>query len=245
MGTPVATPTDLQTFLGLSTIDSARATLILLLAQNLCEGVLTPLPATANAVVLDVAARAFVNPQAVQAESAGPFHVQFGAQSAVGGLFLTRANKANLRRLNGAGGAFSIDPLPKGVSAVQLVTVGGTPTGGTFTLSFVNQVSGPIPFNATAQQVQTALTALSAVGAGNVTVTGSGPYTVTFSGVLATTPVPTLGADPSGLTGGVSPSVAVTVVTKGVLAAGQGLAPWDFDYYDHGGTSQYVPGGFV
>lgn len=249
MGTPVAIPDDLQTYLGLASIDLDRATLILQLAQNLCEGILNPLPATANAVVLEVAARAFTNAQQLSGASLGTGHLQYasnGAGMPVGGLYLSRSDKANLRRLAGSGGAFSIDPLPKGVSAVQTVSIGGGPTGGTFTLSFVNQPTVPIAFDADAPTVQAAINGLSAIGAGNVTVTGNngGPYTVTFGGTLATTPVPTLGADASGLTGGTSPSVVVTVVTKGVLGPGQGLPPWDFDYYDFGST-QYVPGGFL
>lgn len=249
MGIPVASPDDLQTYLGDSSIDAARATLILQLAQNLCEAVVSPLPDTANAVVLEVAARAYVNPKQLGSATLGTAHLQYGATgpgSPIGGLYLSRQDKANLRRLAGSGGAFSIDPLPKGVSAVQLVTIGGAPTGGTFTLSFVNQATAPIAYNADAASVAAAVNALSAIGSGNVTVTGSagGPYTVTFGGVLATTPVPTLSSDASGLTGGTSPSVVVSVVQKGVLAAGQGLPPWDFDYYDFGST-QYVPGGFV
>lgn len=249
MGAPVASPSDLQTYLGLPSIDNARATLILELAQNLCEAVLSPLPSTANAVVLAVAARAFTNAQQLTGASLGTGHLQYGATGTgtpIGGLYLSRQDKANLRRLAGSGGAFSIDPLPKGVSAVQVVTIGGAPTGGTFALSFVNQPTAPIPFNADAPTVQAAIDALTAIGAGNVIVTGNvgGPWTLTFGGVLATTPVPTLGSDASGLTGGTSPTVVVTVVTKGVLAAGQGLPPWDFDYYDFGST-QYVPGGFL
>jgi hypothetical protein len=242
----VAQPSDLQTFLGVPTIDTNRATMMIGLAQDLCETILNPLPANAQAVVLAVAARAFTNPQAVASEGAGPFHVAY--QAGVGGLFLTRADKANLRRLGGGGGAFSIHLLPPGVSAVQLVTIGGVPTGGTFTLSFVGQTTGPIAYNATAVAVQAALQSLTALGVGNVTVTGAngGPWTVTFAGLLATTPVPLLGSDSSLLTGGTGPSVVVTQVTAGVLGAGQGLPPWDFDYYDNrSSTPQWAPGGFV
>lgn len=247
MGTPVATPDDLQTYLGLQAVDTARATMLLEDAQNLCESIVSPLPATARGIVVSIAARAYTNAGQYQDASLGTARVQFAASGAgtpVGGMYLSRSDKANLRRLAGSGGAFSVDPLPKGTSAVQLVTLTNV-TGGTFVLSFVNQPTSPIPYNADAVTVQAAINALTAIGAGNVLVTGNpaGPWTVTFAGVLATTPVPTLGVDSSGLTG-TSPSAAVTVVTKGVLAAGQGLPPWDFDYYDFGST-QYVPGGFT
>ncbi|MGW4119889.1 hypothetical protein [Nocardia sp. NPDC004711] len=71
------------------------------------------------------------------------------------------------------------------------VTIGGSPTGGTFPLTFNGQTASGIAYNATAAAVQTALEALSSIGAGNVTVTGSagGPYTVTVNkiGVLSST----------------------------------------------------------
>jgi hypothetical protein len=64
--------------------------------------------------------------------------------------------------------------------------------------------------------VQTALTALSTIGSGNVAVTGSagGPYTVTFQGALANSPEPLLTGNSSALT----PSGTVTVAntTTGV-----------------------------
>lgn len=246
MSAPLVTPDDLGVYLNDSGINVGRASAMITDAQTLCETIVSPLPTAASVVVKRVAARAYVTTtttKGAQIAAAGsPF---VGTVGSAGGVWLTRADKADLRRLAGSGGAFSIDPLPKGVSAVQCVTVGGAPTGGTFTLSFVNQPTTGIPWNADAPTVQSAINALTAIGAGNVLVTGNagGPWTITFAGVLATTPVPTLGADASGLTGG-TPSVVVTVVTKGVLAAGQGLPPWDFDYYDFGST-QYVPGGFL
>ena len=58
------------------------------------------------------------------------------------------------------------------------VTLSGTPTGGTFTLSVSGQTTADIAYNATAAAVKSALEALPNVGAGNATVTGSGPYVV-------------------------------------------------------------------
>ncbi|MCU1640914.1 MAG: hypothetical protein JWN03_1189 [Nocardia sp.] len=65
------------------------------------------------------------------------------------------------------------------------VTIGGTPTGGTFPLTFNGQTATGIAYNAAASAVQTALEALSTIGTGNVTVTGSagGPYTVAINRV--------------------------------------------------------------
>jgi hypothetical protein len=115
MSTPVAEPNDLGVYLGVDVIDVPRATLILQLANDLCESIVSPLPASAKGTVLEVASRVFVNPQNVLSESVGPYHVQHGSGTvgnSHGGLFLSRANVATLRRLAGGTGAFSIDPTP-------------------------------------------------------------------------------------------------------------------------------------
>lgn len=100
---------------------------------------------------------------------------------------------------------------------VQTVTITGTPTGGTFTLTFDGETTGPIDFDATNTEVDTALEALSNIGVGEVTVTGGpGPgsaFTVTFSTALGN--VPQMTASGAGLTGGTAPAVAVTTATPG------------------------------
>jgi hypothetical protein len=71
-----------------------------------------------------------------------------------------------------------------GTAEVQTVSFGGTPTGGTFTLTYNGQTTAAIAWNATAAAVQTALRDLGTIGAAGVTVTGGpGPtaYTVTFA----------------------------------------------------------------
>jgi len=104
---------------------------------------------------------------------------------------------------------------------VQTVTITGGPTGGTFTLTFSGQTTAAIAYNATAATVQTALQALSNIGAGNVTVTGNagGPYTVDFVGTLANTDVAQMTATPS-FTGGTSPGVTIATTTAGGADAG-------------------------
>jgi hypothetical protein len=73
----------------------------------------------------------------------------------------------------------------------QVVTLGGGPTGGTFTLTYTTPnpsnttaTTTGIAFNATAAEVQTALEGLANIGAGNVAVSGAagGPWTVEFEG---------------------------------------------------------------
>lgn len=101
---------------------------------------------------------------------------------------------------------------------IQLVTVTGTPTGGTFTLTFDGQTTAGIAFDATAAAVKSALAALSSVGGtANVAVSGStsGPWTVEFQGSLADTNVAQMTADATGLTGGTTPAVTVTTSTEG------------------------------
>lgn len=104
-----------------------------------------------------------------------------------------------------------------GTAEVQTVTVTGTPTGGTFTLTFDGATTAAIAFDAVAADVQSALEALANVEPGDVTATG-GPLpaavTVTFTG-FAGTNVPQMTADASGLTGGTDPDVVVATTTEG------------------------------
>lgn len=225
MSTPVATSDDLATYLNISNIDANRATLILGMAQDLCETIVSPLPDTAKAVVLDVAARAFVNPQQLADASLGTAHLQYGAAngSVIGGLYLSRTNKASLRRLAGRGMAFTADVMPTGTNAVQTITVAAT--AGTFTLTFSGATTTPLAYNATALQVQSALEALGPIGSGNVAVTGA--YTVTFVNDMGTRVQPPITADGTNLTG----TIVVAQTTTGVKAPGQDLPPWDYDYY--------------
>jgi hypothetical protein len=109
--TPIATTDDLATYLNVTDIDLDRANLLLTLAQDKCEAVVSPLPITALGVVLDIAARAYSNPTATQSTAPGPFGTPLG--SLPGGLFLTKTNIAELSRLSTTNsGAFTIDPTP-------------------------------------------------------------------------------------------------------------------------------------
>lgn len=99
---------------------------------------------------------------------------------------------------------------------VQTVTITGTPTGGTFTLSFGGQTTAPIAYNATAAAVQDAIRGLDNVGTNNVTVTGGPgpgtPYVVTFGANAGNVAQMTAAGS---FTGGTSPAVAVTTTTPG------------------------------
>lgn len=108
---------DFGVYLNNPDLDRVRARSILDRAQRLCESIVKPLPAGAEDVVIDVAQRAFANPVSVggatayYAEGEGPFSDTTPGSSG-GGLYLTQNNIATLRRLNGSGGAFSIDTCP-------------------------------------------------------------------------------------------------------------------------------------
>lgn len=109
--------------------------------------------------------------------------------------------------------------------AVQKVSLTGSPTGGTFTLSFGGNTTSAIAFNAANTAVQSALTALASIGVGNVTVSkGTSWWIVSFKSALAATGVATMTINASGLTGGSSPSGNVTVLQAGVARYTSGLA---------------------
>ncbi len=109
-------------------------------------------------------------------------------------------------------------------SAVQIVTLTGVLSGGTFTLSTVAPLpqgrTGPIAFDATAAQVQAALYTIQGM-AGNVVVSGSsGFYTLTFQGRFAGQAIPNLVGNSSGLTGAY-PGIQIGTQTQGGTAIGE------------------------
>lgn len=87
------------------------------------------------------------------------------------------------------------------------VTITGTPTGGTFTITVAGQTTAGIAYNAIASVVQTAVQGLTTVGSGKATITGSGggPYVIVFDPSLGVLTVTASGAS---LTGGSTPAAA-------------------------------------
>lgn len=120
-----------------------------------------------------------------------------------------------------------------GTSAVQTLTFGGTPTGGTFKLRFKGQRTASISWSATnstlVANVDAALEALSTIGTGNVTVAvgtmtaGIGTLTITFAGTLAKAKQPLVAVANNALTG-TAPTLAIAETTPGVDAALRGLS---------------------
>lgn len=110
------------------------------------------------------------------------------------------------------GGAVILTP-----SEVQTITITGTATSGSYTLTFSGQTTAAIAWNATATAVRTALEALSNIEVGDVTTTGGPhpgtPVVVTFAGQYAGTDVTAMTATSSLV--GTGPGVTVTTTTPG------------------------------
>lgn len=108
---------------------------------------------------------------------------------------------------------------PGGVDEVQTLTITGTPTGGTFKLAYKGQTTANIAYNANAAAVQTALRALSRLGAG-VVCGGGGlpgtPVTITFTGAkLGKQGQELITVASPAFTGGTTPAASVTRTTPG------------------------------
>lgn len=125
------------------------------------------------------------------------------------------------------GGYASAGAPSAGTDEVQTITIGGTPSGGTFKLRFMGFTTGPITWSSTnntlRDNVDAALEALPVIGSGGVTTavgtmtSGVGTLTVTFAGNLGKRAVPTMSVESNDLTG-TDPTVAVEETTPGVDA---------------------------
>lgn len=118
----------------------------------------------------------------------------------------------------------------------QRVTITGSPTGGTFTLTYSSQTTGPISYNANPQAIQQALEALTNVAPGDVIVSGgplpATPVDIEFAGALGGLDV-TLVTTTASFTGGTSPAAAVTVIAAG--AAGTAVVQHDLHFINNVG----------
>lgn len=118
-----------------------------------------------------------------------------------------------------------------GTSEIQTLTIGGTPTSGTFKLAFEGMTTAAITWTATdatlVANIDAALEALPGIGTGGVTAaagtvsSGIGTITLTFAGNRAKQAVPLISVADNSLAG-TSPTLAVTETTPGVDAAGRG-----------------------
>jgi hypothetical protein len=113
------------------------------------------------------------------------------------------------------------------VNEQHQIQLTGTYTGGTFTLTYNfgsgNVTTGTIAYNASAATVQSAIAALSGVGAGQVIVTGgpgpSTPWVVQFTGTLAGTVVDAGTVNGGSLTGNGGVTITTTQHGAGLSSA--------------------------
>ncbi len=119
-----------------------------------------------------------------------------------------------------------------GTDEVQTLTIGGTPTGGTFKLAFDGHTTAAMTWvgdddAALIAAVDAALEALANIGTGGVTcaagtlTSGIGTVTITFGGNLTKLAVPTITVAENSLEG-TSPTLAVAETTPGVTATARG-----------------------
>lgn len=191
--------------------------------------------APGNAARLDTSTGKFTKSNATSAAEARMYGVLVGQKACLSGLPITAIRKGVVSGYDLSGLAYDQDVFlsatdgalcdaDPGANEKQTVTISGSPTGGTFTLTFGGQTTSGLAHNASAATVEAALEALSTIGQGNVQVTGSagGPYTVEFVGALAKTNVAAMTADGASLTGGSTPSVAVAASQAGVASVKAG-----------------------
>lgn len=117
-----------------------------------------------------------------------------------------------------------------GTNEIQTLTFGGTPTAGTFTLTYEGATTSAITWSSTngtlVSNIDTALEALRTIGTGGVTTAvgvmtaGIGTITVTFTGNNAKLNVDEMTAS-SSLTG-TAPTLTPSTTTPGVTADGRG-----------------------
>jgi hypothetical protein len=119
-----------------------------------------------------------------------------------------------------------------GTNEVQTLTIGGTPTGGTFTLGFEGRSTAAITWSSTngtlLGNMNTAMdnaygTGAIVAAAGTLTA-GIGTVTLTFGANYAKRAVPTMTVVQNALTG-TTPTLAIAETTPGVDATGRGTAP--------------------
>lgn len=133
-----------------------------------------------------------------------------------------------MTQIEGGIGVYENAGVPgAGTSEVQTLTIGGTPTGGTFKLAYDGQTTAAITWSATdatlVANIDAALEALTNIGTGGVTVadstltSGIGDATITFGGNLAKLAVNTITVADNSLTG-TAPTLAVVETTAGVTA---------------------------
>lgn len=104
-----------------------------------------------------------------------------------------------------------------GTNAVQTITVTGTPTGGTYKLSFGGDETTAIAHNADTAAVLAALLALDSINISDIHQYESDPLTFEFVGALGLQPLAEITLSDNSLEGGTDPSVTIETTTPGVV----------------------------
>ena len=122
-----------------------------------------------------------------------------------------------------------------GTDEVQTLTIGGTPTGGTFKLALEGFTSSSVTWSATnatlLANLNTALRAMPNLGASEITAAagtltaGIGTITLTFGGNRGKQLIPSLFTVAENALTGTAPTLAVAETTPGVDATARGSAP--------------------
>lgn len=122
-----------------------------------------------------------------------------------------------------------------GNNEVQILTPGGTISGGTWTITYNGQTTSALAYNAIASAIQAALELLSTVGVGNVVVTGgpisSGVVTLTFQNDLGYQNINQVTVGAGSLTG-TSPTLTPSTTTQGSSGS-----DGTYDTYNAAGTN--------
>lgn len=105
---------------------------------------------------------------------------------------------------------FKIGRKLENVNEIQVVTFTGSPSAGTWTLSYNSVVTSALTYDETAGDVETALEALAGITSCSVTGTMATGFTIEFDGADAATAMLTLTVDVSSLTGVTAGTVTVT-----------------------------------
>jgi len=181
-------------------------------------GTVSGIAYNASAATLTTALEAIYGSGNVTAtgSAGGPYTVTFGGTlSHVNIPTVTFTNTS----LTGGNATVTVVETTKGsagTSEVQTINHYGSPTGGTWTVTFNGFTTADLAYNISTADLQTALRLLPSIGSTGVTVGGSvTAWAVTFAGTLANTAVPLMTANAAGLTG-VTISGAVATTTPGV-----------------------------
>lgn len=163
-------------------------------AATLATNIQTALEALSNIGVGEATVAASTATAVSQA-----FTVTFSGALAGMDLEQMTANAAGL-----TGGSVLVTTTTAAVAAVnevQSISLPNNPSAGTFTISFGGYTTTAIAYDASAATLDTALEALTSIGAGQVAVTGTAPnWTATFGGTLAATDVALMTGSGYGLT---------------------------------------------